>query len=196
MSGTDKILMKLSADCDAECKAIYESAREKVEAIKREAELNARAKAAEITAEADKRAEDIMRLAQSSKKMKARRSELSRKVKLLDSVLAEALSELNSLDNESYFSVIKNLAVKNALTGNGTLVMSEADADNAPQDFIEKINSELPENSGLTVKADKNFNKKGIILIYGNIEINLTFEALIDACADILKETASGILFA
>ena len=195
MSGTDKILASLSADCEAECSAIYNSAREKADLILKNAETQAQTRAQEIIADSEKKAQEIIRLAESGAEMKKRQSALSKKVKLLNSALSDALNELEKMENAEYFSVIKRLAVKNALNGSGVLLMSEADANNMPADFIDSLNNELSGKSSLHMEISPRLNKKGVILVYGDIEINLTFEAIISSQEDSLKETACKILF-
>lgn len=195
MSGIDNILTKLSEDCAGECKAILDDAEKQADSIVKNAQEQARLQGEKIASNAASQADEIVRLAESSAQMKQKQYALSRRVEVLNSVLSDALKELCSMSGSEYYAVMSKFAVNNALNGDGLLVMSDADAKNAPSDFIEKINGSIRDRGSLTLKADADFKAKGIVLVYGDVEINLTFEAILSADEDIYKDTARKILF-
>lgn len=195
MSGLDKILSKLSSDCASECRAVTDEARHEADSLIAAAEADGKARGDKIIGDAERDAEEIIRLVQSAKEMKARQNVLLAKVETLNSVLSDALKSLTSMNSEQYYAVIGRLAAKNAIAGDGIIIMSKADADNMPQGFIENINKLIGEKGTLTLQTSADFDKKGIMLIYGDIEINLTFEAMLAADEDACKDIARKIIF-
>ena len=187
MSGLDKILSKLSSDCESECRTVTDEARHEAYSIIAAAQAEGKARGDKIIGDAEREAEEIIRLAQSAKEMKARQNVLLSKV--------ETLNSLCSMNSEQYYAVIGRLAAKNAIAGDGILIMSKADADNMPQGFIENINKLIGGKGTLTLQTSADFDKKGIMLIYGDIEINLTFEAMLAADEDACKDIARKIIF-
>lgn len=195
MSGIDNILAKLSEDCAGECKAVIDDAEKQADSVINRAKEQARLQSEKIASNAASQADEIMRLAESSVRMKQKQYALSQRVEVLNSVLRDALNELCDMSGDEYYSVMEKFAVKNALKGDGLLVMNDSDAKDAPPDFIEKINSAIKDFGSLTMKPDADFKAKGIVLVYGDVEINLTFEAILSADEDIYKDTARKILF-
>ncbi len=195
MSGTEKILASLKRDCDMECESIIKDANAEAEEIISRSKEEASKKSNEIILSSKNKASEILRLAESSQKMKERQNLLSKKVNLLNKVLNDALAELNSLEGPEYYEILKNLALNNAQKGEGVLVVSEKDKKSVPKNFCDDINKSLPGDKKLVLKSRPDFNGKGVILVYGDVEINLTFKAIFESSSDDLKALAGSILF-
>ena len=84
---------------------------------------------------------------------------------------------------DDYFAALEKLAVRNACKGEGELRLSKADLDRVPSGFIERINAELKDGS-VKLAAQGADIENGFILVYGDIEINCTFRALINEQKD------------
>lgn len=197
MSGIDKIIARLAEENEAECAAVLREAEAKAEAILADAGVQAQEKSAQILAGAQKQADETIRLAESAARMMSRQHALSEKVALLNDVLTRALAELEQLPDAEYFSVLKKLITENAQPGDGVLLIAESDAAKLPADFMNDVNHAIAPAGSLHLQSsDTLFAGKGVVLTYGNIEIDLTFAAIMSASEDILKETAREILFA
>ncbi len=195
MSGIDKIIAHLSSDCEDECAEIAEKAEKRAAEITLNAQNTAKIKSDEIVSAAQKKAEETIRLAESTAQMQKRQNELASKVRVLNTVLKDALSSLENMKDEEYWSSLEELAVGNAQAGDGLLLVSTNDISRVPNGFIDSINSRISDRGTLKLQSDNKLDKKGIILVYGDIEINLTFEAIIEASRDELKDTAQKALF-
>ena len=197
MSGIDKMIARLAEESEAERAAVLRDAEAKADAILADAEAQGKEKSAQILAEAQKQADETIRLAESAAKMKSRQRTLSEKVALLNDVLARALSELEQMPDAEYYAVLKKLAAENAQPGDGVLLMATEDEAKIPGDFMNDVNNAIASVGSLKLQTSEALAaKKGIVLTYGNIEIDLTFSAIVSASEDTLKETAREILFA
>lgn len=194
MSGIEKLINRLDADTAEKCDAILADAERQRAKIIAAAESDAKSKAADIIAEADKRAEYTVRIAQSQADMRRRQSELKAKTELIDSAVEEALKRLESLDTDRFFEVMKGLIINEAQPGDGVIAMLPADAEKAPAEFTDSVNSALT-NGKLTLAPDGSIGSRGAILRYGDIDINLTFRALLNEKRDEIKSAAGAILF-
>ncbi len=85
-------------------------------------------------------------------------------------------------------------AVRNACKGEGELRLSKADLDRVPSGFVERINAELKDGS-VKLAAQGADIENGFILVYGDIEINCTFRALINEQKDTIREKVCGVIF-
>ena len=63
-------------------------------------------------------------------------------------------------------------------------------------DFEKKINDGLEKGAKITVSKDPADISDGFILVYGDIEINCSFEALIEDSRDAIKDELNSIFFA
>ncbi len=193
MSGLDNIISRLDKECSQQCEAILKEAEEKAAGILAETREKAEKQASEKKAAAEKQAKLTLEKAYSSASSLERKMILSEKVELIDGILEKALNKLRSLDEPSYFGVLKKLAEKNAREGKGIMYLYAGDLKRLPADFTsELVNIEISETP--LPSADDSLCD-GFILKYGDIEINCTFPAMLSASKDELKAVAGEILF-
>lgn len=190
MSGLDKILEHISSEAANHANKIIENAkaeadrileREKEEAVRLETQIR---KQSELdVAAATKRI-------QSAADLKEKRMILEAKQKEIDSVIADARATLASLDEDAYFATLSKMLDKYATDREGTICFSAKDAARLPRDFVKKAKAHELTVSEQTVAIDG-----GFVLIYGDIEENCSFEALINAAKEDLQDKIGQILF-
>lgn len=188
MSGLENIISRLEEDNRRECEKILEDAVSRAETIIADAEERAKLQSGNIIAEAEKNAELIRQKALSSSALDSRRTMLGAKVELVEGVLNGALHKLQSLDIPSYFRVLKILAQKNILPGEGIMLLNAEDLKRMPADFKSGFES-------IKISDEPCDIKDGFILKYGEIEVNCTFSAMLNASKEELKTVAVKILF-
>ena len=189
MSGLDKIIARLEADCADECDNIEMRAQADAAAVMESAAREGKAEAERILADAKSQAELIAKKAESAAAVNDRRMLLEAKVALIDETVEAAVKKLRSLDVKSYFGVLEKLAEKYRTGAPGTLFLSKADLARKPQGFL----GAFPE---ITVSDTPGNMADGFLLKYGDIEINCALEALMNASRDDLKAIAADCLFA
>ncbi len=194
MTGLEKIIAKIEQDSAAVCDGIIADAKAKAEIIagNTEAECNAvnERMLADIRADGERATE----LANSAAQQKVKQTLLAAKIEAINEALAAALEAIKNLPADKYFDALKALTVANAMQGEGTMRLSSADLARMPSDFEKNLNSALNGRS-VTVSSKPMDISDGFILVYGDIEINCTFDALFDEKRDELKEKICSIIF-
>ena len=81
--------------------------------------------------------------------------------------------------------------------GKGRLLLSQRDLQRLPADFADTLNGML-KNQGAQVHIGAQYAKiaDGFLLAYGDIEVNCSFEALLEASLEQVKDALSRELFA
>lgn len=124
----------------------------------------------------------------------ARRAELSAKVEAVDAAIEAAYDAMCDMGADEYFAALEKLAVRNAGKGEGELRLSKRDLDRVPSGFADRINAVLTDGS-VKLSGQSADIDNGFILVYGDIEINCTFRALINEQKDIVREKVCGVIF-
>ena len=184
MSGLDRIIEKINADSLASCREIADQAQKKAQDIAEDANAHAEKAYSDIVADAEKKAQSILNMSEANISGIARRAELSAKVEAVDAAIEAAYDAMCNMGADDYFAALEK----------GELRLSKADLDRVPSGFIERINAELKDGS-VKLAAQGADIENGFILVYGDIEINCTFRALINEQKDTIREKVCGVIF-
>lgn len=194
MSGLDRIIEKINADSLASCREITDQAQKRAQDIVSDADERAEQVYAEIIADAKKKAQSIMTMSEANVSGIARRAELSAKVEAVDAAIEAAYDAMCDMGADEYFAALEKLAVRNAGKGEGELRLSKRDLDRVPSGFADRINAALTDGS-VKLSGQSADIDNGFILVYGDIEMNCTFRALINEQKDIVREKVCGVIF-
>lgn len=194
MSGLDRIIEKINADSLASCREITDQAQKRAQDIVSDADERAEQVYAEIIADAEKKAQSIMTMSEANVSGIARRAELSAKVEAVDAAIEAAYDAMCDMGADEYFAALEKLVVRNAGKGEGELRLSKRDLDRVPSGFADRINAALTDGS-VKLSGQSADIDNGFILVYGDIEINCTFRALINEQKDIVREKVCGVIF-
>lgn len=194
MSGLDRIIEKINADSLASCREIADQAQKRAQDIVSDADERAEQVYAEIIADAEKKAQSIMTMSEANVSGIARRAELSAKVEAVDAAIEAAYDAMCDMGADEYFAAREKLAVRNAGKGEGELRLSKRDLDRVPSGFADRINAALT-NGSVKLSGQSADIDNGFILVYGDIEMNCTFRALINEQKDIVREKVCGVIF-
>ncbi|MBR0112603.1 MAG: hypothetical protein IJM02_02550 [Clostridia bacterium] len=196
MTGLDKIIGRINADTESECEAVIQAAQKKCEAIIAEGEKEAEKVSADILAAAKREAEKTVEIAQSGAAQIMKQGLLKAKVDVISEVLSEALDELKNLPAEEYFDTVVKIASDNCAPGECKAKLSEKDRSRMPAGFEEKLVSALSSKGAVcTLSGESAAIESGILLDYGDIAVNCSFEAIMEENADEYKAIISKILF-
>lgn len=191
MTAVEKIVERIELDAKAEAEAIIAEAEQKALKIKFDSKNEATMAAENFKAEADKKAERIVAAAESAANLTVRNELLYKRREEIEKTLKELEEHLKSLPEKKYFDKLMLLAVDSANGKQGVLYMNSADLKRVPQTFKEILSSK-----GITVsdKADDTISG-GFILKYDDIEINEDFSALIADKKEQLEDIINSCLF-
>jgi len=196
MTGTEKIIERIRSDSGRLCGDIIAQATRQAEEMIAAARAEGEKHAADAAEKARSRALQSADAAQSAARQKAGLLLLEAKNTAVNEVLSAAAQALKDLPEERYFSALRALAAENAMPGEGEMRLSLHDLGRLPPHFEEQINAALPgKNARIGIGARPAEIDGGFILVYGDIEVNCTFDALMQAKLDLLKETVCDIIF-
>ena len=194
MTGLEKILSQIEYESDDRCKTIIANAEAKAQEIISEAEAQAEAEADKSREAIEKRVEDIKQSTASSVELNKSKIILKAKLEAIDEMLSDSLKTIKSLPDSEYFDMLKTLILNNAKDGEGVLHLSEKDCKRLNEGFIANLNNSL--GSGKSVVLGDNADiDSGFVLVYGDIDINCSFDAIVSSKRDELRDTLNALLF-
>ena len=196
MRGIEKIAAQIIGEAEEKKAAIYEEIQHKID------ELNAKTDE-EIKAELERINNDTLReegtleeLAGLAAQQKRRQAALSAKQEVIGEIINEAYERLLNLEDEKYFAVIKKMLEDNVLSEKGEIIFSARDRQRMPKDFEDVIKNAALEKGGELVMSDEIRSiDGGFVLVYGGIEENCTFKAMLEASREELHDMVNGKLF-
>ncbi|HIW39849.1 MAG TPA: V-type ATP synthase subunit E [Candidatus Eubacterium pullicola] len=196
MRGIEKIAAQIIGEAEEKKAAIYEEIQHKID------ELNAKTDE-EIKAELERINDDTLReegtleeLAGLAAQQKRRQAALSAKQEVIGEIINEAYERLLNLEDEKYFAVIKKMLEDNVLSEKGEIIFSARDRQRMPKDFEDVIKNVALEKGGELVMSDEIRSiDGGFVLVYGGIEENCTFKAMLEASREELHDMVNGKLF-
>ena len=196
--GADRIVQRVLDDAQARAESINAEASEKAEAVISEAKDRAERRKEHILEQSRKTAAEqkgrIIGMAQ----MDARKDLLTAKQEMIGEAFQKALDELIGLDDETYLSVIHDLILETAETGTETVIFNSRDQEKITDHFWKEINKSLADSGKkgeLELSRETRIIKGGFILHSGGVEINCSFETLLEIKRDELEYEVAELLF-
>lgn len=196
MTGLEKIINKIEHDSANKCGDIIAAAKKHAEEIEKQAAIEGETITAGLDETARHQAKEIILKAHSGAAQKAKQVILNARVEAINETLASAANAIKQMPEEEYFKSLIALAANNAAQNQGEMRLSLSDLNRLPPEFEKDLNNAL-KNKEITVKVSEKPADigHGFILVYGDVEINCTFDALMEASRDELKEVICGIIF-
>lgn len=195
MTGLDKIIEKIIAEAQQNCDNILQEGSVEVKKIIADARVEAKKQSDKILSDAKKIAARRQAVSKSTAESITRNRYLEIRNAILNDIISAAYLEIEKFSDEEYFSMLKKLCVKNALSGECEMLLSGYDIGRLPDDFEMSINSEIYEKGAVHISTVPADIENGFILNYGDIEINCTLKAVFDENMDSLKDMLSTALF-
>lgn len=196
MSGIEKITEKILSDAKSQREVIINEANRKAEEYIEQIKAEEQKKYSGLISDAIKKAEDADKVSSSSGELTYRRLVLAAKTDILDGILKATVAALNELPKSEYFDVLSEMAISHAHEGKkGLIRFNRADKDRLPADFLEKVNARLGSQGSLSLDEVTADIDGGFLLVYGNIEENCDFKAIVSSKANKLSDIAAEMLF-
>lgn len=198
MSDINVLINKIIKDAEDKKEEILKSAAEEEERILNKkitaAEQEKTQKLQKAKSEAVLRRDRII----SSASLEVRNKKLAAKQKMIEKVFGQALVNLSVLPAETYLNFIKNSIIALDLKGDETIIISSKDKGRITDAFIADINKILSsegKNGNLKLRDNYGSFSGGFVVVKGGIELNYTFEALLDSVKDEMENEVANILF-
>lgn len=191
MSSGDKILNRISLDCDERISKINAETDEKCAQIMAQAKLDADKISAEIADRAQSKVKQMQAASKSRCDLETRNAFLKRRREEIDKTYSEILNKMKNLPDEDYFELIYTFAKK--LNGmSGVVLLNEKDMNRLPKDFLARL-----EEFGVKAELSKMpcDIESGFILKCGDIEENMDFSAILSEKRDAIEDFINQELF-
>ena len=169
---------------------ITDEAKAKAAEITAEAEEKARTLIDKAKAEAEKKAKLIRQTGESSAALVKRDAALKCKRELIDKALSFVTDTVNGFDDKKYFDFLLTIINREKLSENGLIMLCENDLKRDTADFKESV-----KKMNLTLSEDPADINGGFILKYGDILINGEISALVHEKRDELIDAVNKELF-
>jgi len=134
----------------------------------------------------------------SSTTLKVRNEKLEIKQKLISEVFDKALEELCSMNSSKLKNFIKHTILDLDIEGDETIILNEDGKSKIDDKFVEDLNFIFlarNKKGELKIREENGNFKGGFIIEKNGVEINNTFEALMDSMKDELEYEVSKALF-
>ena len=187
MTGADKIIEKITRDALAKSEEILARAEAQAEQALAQAAAQAQGASGTAIAAAEEKAASDIAAARSRTAMTEKRILLQMKNEVIGQAIASALARLQALPEAEYFNMLARLAAEYAQPGPGVMRLAQRDLDRLPPDFSP---------AGVSISPQPAEIEGGFILAYGDIEQNCSFEALVSARLDDIKDALHAFIFA
>ena len=191
MSSGDKILNRISLDCDERISQIGAETDEKCAQIMAQAKLDADKISAEIADRAQSKVKQMQAASKSRCDLETRNAFLKRRREEIDKTYSEILNKMKNLPDEDYFELIYTFAKK--LNGmNGVVLLNKKDMNRLPKDFLARL-----EECGVKAELSKTpcDIESGFTLKCGDIEENMDFSAILSEKRDAIEDFINQELF-
>ena len=196
MRGIEKIVDQILEEANDKKAAIESDAKNIVSQI----EGKAKEEAIKIKEEIDKgsiqEAKNYENLAILAAEQKKRRAVLETKQKLIGEILEKSYETLLGLEDIKYFDLINKMIEKYALDKEGKIVFGKKDLARLPENYQKTLDIIANAKGGsLIISQEAGKFNGGFILIYGGIEENCTFKALMESDKEDLQDIVHEKLF-
>ncbi|MBB6622797.1 V-type ATP synthase subunit E [Clostridium gasigenes] len=144
--------------------------------------------------EAKSRKERIL----SAAKLKVRDNKLGAKQGIIEDIFKTSIDKLCSSSKEDFKNFILNSVLSIKVDGDETLIVNEASMNIIDEAFIKELNEALKAkgiNGDIKLSSQTREFNGGFILQKNGIEINNTYEALVDSLREELESEVAGVLF-
>lgn len=198
MSDVKNLTSKILKDAEERKESILNAANEERAKIIAKKEAAAKMEEASMLEKAKIEAKTRQERIVSSAELKARNEKLKAKQEVIDSVFEKSINELCSMSDEDLKNFIKNMIINSDITGDENIILNEKGKSVVDNSLLNTINSELKEkgkNGELTISDEVRTFRGGFILEKDGIEINNTFEDLVNSSRDDLEFEVAQVLF-
>ncbi|APR01253.1 ATP synthase (E/31 kDa) subunit [Clostridium botulinum] len=198
MSNLENLTSKIIEDANKEAEKLLSEAKKEENKIVDE-KIKKANKAKEQIIERTKResrtkAERVI----SNAHLKVRNNKLEAKQEMINKVFDKAVIKLQNLSKDEYLNFVKSSILSLDIEGDEEIIVSPNDKDKIDISLMLTLNNQLKAKGkkALLKISNENRNIKGGFILYKNgIEINNSFEALVDSLRDELEQEIIEALF-
>lgn len=195
--GIENIIERVLSDARRKTAQILDESNSEAARVLEEAKKKAELAKSLIIASAETKGDEEKQRILTFGRLEARNALLAEKHKMIDLVFARAHERVLSLPDKEYVKLINSLLINSAETGEGEIIFSPQDKGRITEELIERVNAALKakgRQGNLKVSKEQRNIKGGFILKWDGIEINNSFEVLLQQLREELEFTIMEML--
>lgn len=198
MTGLEKILKHIEDDARTSSNTILADANAKAEEIVANSKAEAEKQCQNIREKSKLEVKSCFSRAESAASLQEKKLILHAKQEIITDVIHRAKDSLLQLSDREYFDVILKMVKKYALGQTGQILFSTTDKKRVPEQFETQLNAELATMpcAKLSIASETRRIDGGFVLVYGDVEVNCSLDALFFADMESLQDKVSKVLFA
>ena len=198
MSNIGNLTSKILKDAEVKRDNILAVAEEEKAKILNKKKDEAKTLEATMLEKAKSEAETRKERVISSAELKARNEKLAAKQEVIEEVFSKSVEKLCKLNDREFVKFIKDSILSLNIDGDESLILNNDGQKIVSKEVVEQINTEL-KAKGLKgeIKISETVGsfRGGFVLEKGGVEVNNTFEALVDSLKDELEFEVAQVLF-
>lgn len=196
MGGLEEILNQIKADANEEAADILAKAQDTCDSIKENAQIEIDKIETAGTKKAESEEKLLFSKIKSAAGMEAKQKYLEAKQKNISDIVNKAYNKMVNASDEEYFGYLIKMTEEYAQPAEGKMCLNKKDLERLPKDFQEKISEAANKNNGKLSVSNEPINiENGMILDYGDIVENCTFDAVFHNKKDDLQDEINRFLF-
>jgi len=198
MSNLSHITSKILKDAQEKSENIISTANAEKDSIILKKVNGAKELASEISKKAEIEAKSRKEKIVSAAQLKVRNNKLGAKQEIIGDVFEASIDKLCSISKEEFKKFVEDSILSIEVDGDENLILNELGIKIIDKTFIQELNSKLNAkgiNGNIKLSSKTGEFKGGFILEKNGIEINNTYEALVDSLRDELEFEVAGVLF-
>lgn len=198
MSNINNLTSKILSDAEERKESILKEANEEKAKIVSKKEALAKSEEATMVEKAKTEAKTAKERIISGAELRSRNEKLTAKQAVIDKVFEKSIEKLCKMSDQEIKEFIKNKIVNADVVGDETIILNEKGNKLVDANLLKEINSELlakGKKGELTINKEVRNFKGGFILEKDGIEINNTFEDLVNSERDDLEFEVAKVLF-
>ncbi|AIY84928.1 MAG: V-type ATP synthase subunit E [Clostridium baratii] len=198
MSNINNLTSKILSDAEERKESILKEANEEKAKIVSKKEALAKSEEATMVEKAKTEAKTAKERIISGAELRSRNEKLTAKQAVIDKVFEKSIEKLCKMSDQEIKEFIKNKIVNADVVGDETIILNEKGNKLVDANLLKEINSELlakGKKGELTISKEVRNFKGGFILEKDGIEINNTFEDLVNSERDDLEFEVAKVLF-
>ena len=195
MSNINNLTSKIMKDAEDKKAVILADAKNEKSKIINKKQESAKASEKIILEKAQREAISRKERIISGAQLQARNEKLEAKQKVIKEVFELSVEALCNAEADDLKGFVKETILNSNVQGQQNLILNDAGKKVINGELIAEINKELGEKARITLSEETGNFKGGFILEKGGIEINNTFEALVNSLKDDLSLEVAKVLF-
>lgn len=195
MSNINKLTSKIIKDAEDKKEAILLEAEQEKNKVLNKKQEEARIAEKAILEKAEREAVSRKERIISSAKLQARNEKLQAKQDIISEVFKASIEALCNISEDDFKEFVRTSILNSNIVGNQRLILNDLGKRIIGEILLGEINKELGSNASITLSEETRNFKGGFILEKEGIEINNTFEALVNSLRDDLSQEVAEVLF-